>query len=126
MIKFIESSFQVLESSQNIESLDLPANTYMVTFRSESNTLNLFDVQEKVDASITDKELFGCCRPKTKTTKIDMRIMDIRWLLHDRKSFLDFAPILEKYERDNLFQTKFMQALTNEYWMENMKKILKS
>ena len=51
--------------------------------------------------------------------------MDIRWLLHDRKGFLDFAPILEKYERDNLFQTKFMQALTHEYWMQNLRKIVK-
>ena len=126
MIKFIESSFQGLEASQKIESLDLPINTYIVTFRSESATLNQKEIQEKVDESIPNKELISCYRQKPKNTKIDMRIMDIRWLLHDRMGFLDFAPIFETYERDNLFQTKFMQALTNEYWMENLKKIIKS
>ena len=55
-----------------------------------------------------------------------MMIMDIRWLLQDKKGFLDFAPILETYERDNLFQTKFMNALTHEYWMMNLKKIIRS
>ena len=53
-----------------------------------------------------------------------MRIMDIRWLLQDKQGFLDFAPILETYERDNLFQTNFMHALTHEYWMMNLKKII--
>ena len=103
MIKFIESSFQVKESSQKIESLDLPANTYIVTFRSESATLNLKEIQDQVDESIPNKELISCCRRKTKNTKIDMRILDIRWLLHNRQGFLDFAPVLETYERDNLF-----------------------
>ena len=55
-----------------------------------------------------------------------MRIMDIRWLLNDKQGILDFAPILESYERDNLFQTKFMQSLTHEYWMINLNKIIKS
>ena len=33
-------------------------------------------------------------------------------------------PILEKFERDNLFQTDFMKSLTNEYWMVYLKKII--
>ena len=50
--------------------------------------------------------------------------MDIRWLLRDEKGFLDFVPILERFERDSLFQTDFMQALTQEYWMAYLKKII--
>ena len=52
-------------------------------------------------------------------------IMDIGWLLHGKKGFLDLAPILEDYERDNLFNTKFIQSLTHEYWMVNLKRIIK-
>ena len=44
MIKFFESSFQVLAASQKVESLDLPVNTHIVTFRSDSATLNLKEI----------------------------------------------------------------------------------
>ena len=50
--------------------------------------------------------------------------MDIQWILRDGKGFLDFVPILEEFERDNLFQSDFMQALAHEYWMGYLKKIL--
>ena len=50
--------------------------------------------------------------------------MDIRWLLRDKKGFLDFVPTLEKFERDNLFQTDFLKSLTHEYWMVYLKKII--
>ena len=55
MIKFIESSFQDVEASQKIESLDLPVNTYIVTFRSDSATLTTKEIQDKVNESIHEK-----------------------------------------------------------------------
>ena len=55
MIKFIESSFQDLEASQKIESLVLPVNTYIVTFRSDSATLNVKQIQAEVNKSIPEK-----------------------------------------------------------------------
>ena len=33
-------------------------------------------------------------------------------------------PILQRFERDNLFQTDFMLSLANEYWMGYLKKII--
>ena len=45
MIKFIESSLQESQAAQKIESIDLPVNTHIVTFRSESATLNLKEIQ---------------------------------------------------------------------------------
>ena len=50
--------------------------------------------------------------------------MDIRWILRGQKGFLDFVPVLENFERDNLFQTDFMKSLTHEYWMAYLKKII--
>ena len=50
--------------------------------------------------------------------------MDIRWIIEGGKDFLDFVPILEKFERDNLFQTEFMKSLTHEYWMGYLRKIV--
>ena len=52
--------------------------------------------------------------------------MDIRWLLHDKQSFVKFATFFEAFECDSLFQARFMQSLTHEYWMINLKKIIKS
>ena len=50
--------------------------------------------------------------------------MDIRWILRDKKDFLSFVTILEKFERDNLFQTDFMKSLAHEYWMGYLKRII--
>ena len=57
-------------------------------------------------------------------TKCVVRIMDIRWILRDGLGFLDFVPILEDFERDNLFQSDFMLSLAHEYWMGYLRKIL--
>ena len=82
MIKFIGSSLQEVGNSINIESMDLPINTHIVSFRSDSAVLNPEEIQSLVDASLPEKELFSCCREtKTKNTKIKVMIMDIRWLL---------------------------------------------
>ena len=44
MIKFIESSLQETENLQKIESMDLPVNTSIVTFRSKSAELDLKEI----------------------------------------------------------------------------------
>ena len=45
-------------------------------------------------------------------------------MLKRGQEFLDFLPILEKFESDNLFQTQFIKSLTHEYWIDYKKKII--
>lgn len=45
MIKFIESSLQETEDMQKIESIDLPVNTSIVTFRAKNAQLTLEEIQ---------------------------------------------------------------------------------
>ena len=45
MINFLESSLQQNESTQKIISIDMPSNTYVITFRTSSSTLEQEDVQ---------------------------------------------------------------------------------
>ena len=97
----------------------------IVTFRHQASILNPQQIQQAVIDSIPKKELCPCFgKQKTVNTKCNVRIMDIRWMLRGGKGFLDFVPILEDFERDNLFQSDFMQALAHEYWMGYLKKIL--
>ena len=71
MIKFIGSSLQEIGTSINIESMDLPINTHIVSFRSNSAVLTPEEIQQEVVKSLPEKELFSCCREtKTKNTKI--------------------------------------------------------
>ena len=71
------------------------------------------------------KEFFAFCRDqKVINTKVTVTVMDIKWLIKRGQEFLDFLPILEKFKRDNLFQTEFMKSLTHEYWMDYLKKII--
>ena len=117
MIKFIDSSLQETEATLKIENIQMPHDTQIVTFRSKSAILNIEEIQEEVRMSLPTKELFSFCRDKnTVNTKVNVRIMDISWLISGKKGFLDFVPILEKFQRDNLFQTDFIKSLTHEYW----------
>ena len=50
--------------------------------------------------------------------------MDLSWLFRNKKDFLDFVQVLNEFDRDRLFQTIYVQALTDEFWMKNLKKIM--
>ena len=71
MIKFIGSSLQEVGTSIKIDSIDLPVNTHIVSFRSESAVLSPEEIQQNVNKSLPEKELFSFCREtKTRNTKI--------------------------------------------------------
>ena len=124
-MKFIDSSLVETPCCAEIEALDLPVGMQIVTFRHYASILSPEQIQKAVDESIPKKELCPCLgKQKVVNTKCVVRMLDIRWILRDGKGFLDFVPILEDFERDNLFQSDFMQALAHEYWMGYLKKIL--
>ena len=54
-------------------------------------------------------------------TKVTIKVMNLRWLLNRNKNFMDFVPILNTYNRDNLYKTEFMKSLTDEFWMNYLK-----
>ena len=110
---------------QEIEALDLPVGMQIATFRHDLPNLNPEEIQQAVSDSIPKKQLCPCIgNQKTLKTKCQVRIMDVSWISRDALGFLDLAYVLEDFERDTLFQTDFMQALTHEYWYGYLKKIL--
>ena len=118
MIKLFDSALKQTEYTRLVTSLELPTKTQLVTFRSQNNDLTHDAIQKKTKQSITDKQLIQPCnQPKEITVKVTVKIIEIQWLLRGFKNFLDFAPILQSYEKVNLFQTEFMRALANEYWV---------
>ena len=68
--------------------------------------------------SLPEKELWTFCADEEKlvNTQVEVKVMDIRWLLRGDKNFLDFVPVLESYPLDKLYMTDFMRSLTHEYW----------
>ena len=58
------------------------------------------------------------------STNVTVRVIDVEWLFKEDKDFLDFALILKSFEKDNLFRTKFVRALTKEFWVPNLKEII--
>ena len=103
-MSFIESSLQETEYTQQFNSVNIPASTQFVTFRSDRGTLTLEEIQKMIYESLPKKELISLLRDKKFiNTKIELKIIDIRWLLRDKKTFLDLVPILEQFRRDSLF-----------------------
>ena len=103
-----------------IESMDLPAGKVLITFRSNSATLSAQDIQRKSLESIKSKD--GTCMQgdddqQLVNSPVKVRILDIRWLLRDDRTFLNFAAIMEEFTLDSLFNTEFLRALTNEFWV---------
>ena len=76
----------------------MPSNTYVITFRTSSSTLEQEEVQLKVNESLKQKRLFSFLdifsQNKFINTKVKVRVMDIRWLLRGNQGFLDFVTIL--------------------------------
>ena len=85
----------------------MPTNTYLITFRTTSSTLEQEEIQQKVDESLKEKKLISILdrftEKKFVNTKVKVRVMDIRWVLRGNKGFLDFVSILKNYSRDKLF-----------------------
>ena len=103
----------------------MPKTIQLITFRSDSALLDQAQIQKRANLSMRAKDLFSYFRDQKEiNTKVTVKIMDIRWIIKGGQEFLDFLPILEKFERDNLFQTEFMKSLTHEYWMDYLKKII--
>ena len=103
----------------------MPKNIQLITFRSDSALLNQAEIQKRANDSMRSKAFFGNCRDqKVISAKVTVKVMDIKWMIKGGQDFLDLVLILEKFERDNLFQTEFMKSLTHEYWMDCKKKII--
>jgi len=53
-----------------------------------------------------------------------VRLLDLSWLLADRKTFVNYITILEEATNDQIYSTELISSLLVEFWDENFKKIL--
>ena len=80
-----------------------------------------------MDESLIEKSLLGRCGlaagKKEVTQKVKVKIMDLGWLFRGKLEFLNLVEVIEAFERDSLFQTIFINSLTQENWNRYLKKI---
>ena len=50
--------------------------------------------------------------------------MDLSWLFRGKLEFLNLVKVIEAFERDSLFQTIFINSLTQENWIRYLMKIV--
>ena len=68
-------------------------------------------IRTEAQESLSAKELFGNLKRLQEffvdsdqiNKQVQVKIMDIQWLLRGSKSFLDFVPVLESSKLDKLF-----------------------
>ena len=53
-----------------------------------------------------------------------MRLLDLNWLLADRKNFIHFVGTLDDASNDQIFNTELISTLLDNFWEENFSKIL--
>ena len=94
----------------------------VVTMRLEKSLIT----QEAVDETITqilDNEIGAKETERTKT-QVEVRLLDLSWLLADRKTFVHFTTVLDCASHDQIYQTELLKTLLVEFWDENFTKIL--
>ena len=52
-------------------------------------------------------------------------MLDLSWLLADRKTFVHFTTVLDRASNDQIYTTELLKTLLVEFWEENFTKILK-
>ena len=50
---------------------------------------------------------------------VRVKMIDIAWIYTNKKSFLNFATIVNREDRVDLFMTDFVQVMTNVFWPQN-------
>lgn len=56
--------------------------------------------------------------------QVEVKVLNLDWLLKDAKNFLDFSFLLKRSQNKRIFQTEFLQQLVQEFWDESFYKIL--
>ena len=123
MIDFFDSSLQKTETMLKIDHIEMPRDTQMITFLSNEALLDCEAIKSEVQKSLKEKmfvpSFVGSYLMDSfqVSTKVEVKIMNIQWLMRGNKSFLDLVPILRSCPIEKLFLSDFMRSLTHEYWV---------
>ena len=49
-------------------------------------------------------------------TSVDVSIMNLKWMVSDKKNFLDFIKILKDTKNKAILQTAFVNSLFETFW----------
>lgn len=56
--------------------------------------------------------------------QVEVRVLNIEWLLKDVQNFLHFSVLLKRSQNKRIFQTEFLQQLVQEFWDDYFYRIL--
>lgn len=93
-----------------------------ISMRLHSTLLKQEDVDLKIKELLIEKKIEE--KEFTKA-QVEVRLLDLTWLLADRKTFVDFISILDEASNDQIYTTELIKDLLIEFWDENFMKIVK-
>ena len=56
--------------------------------------------------------------------QVEVRLLDLTWLLSDRRNFINFVGTLEDASSDQIYNTELLSTLLDNFWEENFTTIL--
>ena len=56
--------------------------------------------------------------------QVEVRILDLSWMLRGKKDFVEFVKILGESGNEQIYTTELVNTLLDEFWMDNYYKIL--
>ena len=94
----------------------------MITFRASDSLLTLEQCENQIQEILTKK--FKINENEFTKAQVDVRLLDLSWLLADRKNFIHFVGTLKDASNDQIFTTELISTLLDNFWEENFSKIL--
>ena len=87
----------------------------MITFTQSTSRIS----QKDIDKILSDKLKEDYEESDIQKQQVDVRILDISWMLKDRMNFVNFTETLNQASNDDIYETQFISALLMEFWDQN-------
>lgn len=94
----------------------------MITFRRPNSLLTQQECEDEISKALVDQ--YGIEEKEMTKAQVDVRLLNLSWLLADRKNFINFVGTLDDAQNDQIFTTELINTLLDNFWEENFDKIL--
>ena len=122
-IELIADSFVATPFTKRILNCSwYPEMEPIVTMRMDSSLVTQSDVNCRIQQILEEN---GVAENEMTKTQVEVRLLDLSWLLADRKTFVHFTTVLGNASNDQIYTTELLKTLLVEFWEENYQKILR-
>ena len=115
-LELIQDSFITTPFTRKIVNTSWAPEATLITFRQRTSIIT----EEECDEVIKKKLISEGVEEKEFTkAQVEVRQLNLDWLLSDKKNFVNFVNILQTTSSEQIYDTELIGTLLDEFWEEN-------